>query len=127
MVDAVDCSDVALRILKARSDELAARAVHPILADLDAPPFAPGAARYALVTVTNFLDRRLRNWIQALLAPGGVLFFETFHVGHRDAAPSFRAEWLLERGELRELFFDLEPLAYEEDASRSALLSRRRA
>lgn len=124
-VDAIDCSAVALRGLARRRDELAVPRVHPIVADLDDPPFRPRCGRYAVICAVSFLDRRMRDWIPELLAEHGVLFLETFHLGHRADAPNFRAEWLLDRGELRTMFPVLELVEYEEDATRAALLARR--
>jgi len=124
-VDAVDCSAVALHELSEACRRGGIHGVTPLLADLDSPPFRADAARYSLVCVANFLDRNLLDWIGSLMQPGGWLFFETLHLGHQQVAPTFRREWLLDRGELNGLFPQLETIEFEEDASRSALLARR--
>lgn len=124
-VDAVDCSAVALRSLADACRRGGIERVTPILADLDSPPFSAESARYSLVCVVRFLDRRLLVWIESLLQPGGLLYFETFHQGHRQHAPDFRHEWLLERGELEGLFPRLTTIEFDEDETRSALLTRR--
>lgn len=124
-VDAVDCSAVALNSLAEACRRGGILRVTPILADLDSPPFTTDPARYSLVCVASFLDRRRLGWIGSLLQSGGWLFFETFHLGHQQLAPKFRREWMLDRGELSGLFPDLETVEFEEDATRSALLARR--
>jgi SAM-dependent methyltransferase len=125
VVDALDVSGEALRIVRERARVLGVDSkIHLMQADLDDPPLRMERA-YAVVTVVSFLDRKLLARLPSLLEPHGVLFFETFHVGHLDCAPRFDTAWLLGRGELAKLFPSLSVIEYEEDASRAALLARR--
>jgi len=112
-----------------------ALAIAPLRADAESPlglPLAPG--RFGAVVVTRFLFRPLAPVIAALLAPGGILVYETFtrrqrELGSGPKSPAF----LLEPGELPALFPQLEVCAYEEslrsggagDAWLAGLVARR--
>jgi len=88
---------------EARAERLA---IHALRADAESPhglPFPP--ACFGAVLVTRFLFRPLAPAIAALLAPGGLLVYETFtkrqrELGHGPTNPAF----LLESGELPRLF-----------------------
>ena len=85
-------------------------------ADLETPlgiPVKPGSC--GAILVFRFLFRPLAPAISAALAPGGLLLYETFTVAQRalGSGPR-RADFLLEPGELRALFPDLEPLEHWE-------------
>ena len=85
-------------------------AVHALRADAESPfglPFPP--ARFGAVIVTRFLFRPLAPRLEALLAPGGLLVYETFterqrELGQGPSNPAF----LLRPGELQRLFPGLE-------------------
>ena len=84
-------------------------AIHALRADVEAPlglPFPP--ARFGAVVVTRFLFRPLAPELAALLAPGGLLVYETFTERQRELGYGPRnAAFLLAPGELRRLFADL--------------------
>jgi SAM-dependent methyltransferase len=94
-----DASLLAKLAAEARSEALAIRALR---ADAESPlglPFPP--ARLGAVIVTRFLFRALLPRLAALLAPGGVLVYETFterqvELGQGPKNPAF----LLAAGEL---------------------------
>ena len=67
------------------------------------------------ILVFRYLHRPLAQSIEALLAPGGLLLYETFTIAQaeRPSGPS-RPEFLLRPGELRSLFPGLEVLHYAE-------------
>ena len=83
----------------------------------------------------RFLHRPLAPEICNALAPGGLLLYETFTVHQRELGSGPRnSAFLLETGELRRLFRDLEPLDYFEGETEGVrpealarLLARRRA
>jgi SAM-dependent methyltransferase len=85
-------------------------------ADLETPhgiPLRTGSC--GAILVFRFLFRPLAAAIEAALAPGGLLLYETFtlaqkSLGQRPRNPAF----LLAPGELRALFPGLEVLAYAE-------------
>jgi SAM-dependent methyltransferase len=94
-------------------------AVPVVRADLEAGhglPFAAGV--FGAVLVFRYLHRPLAPDLASLLAPGGLLLYETFTRDQRALGwgPS-RAAFLLEPGELPRLFPQLELIAYEEGVS----------
>ena len=134
-VVAFDRSPEALGQLRARA---LARGlpVDAVRTDLEAKtgiPLCPGAC--AAILVFRFLCRPLVTGICDALRPGGLLLYETFTIHQRQFGYGPRnPAFLLEPGELRELFAGLEVLDYFEgvaDAPRPAalarLLARRRA
>ena len=90
--------------------------VSALCADLETPqgiPLRPGTC--GAILVFRFLFRPLARAIEAALAPGGLLLYETFTVHQRSLAggPS-KPAFLLDPGELPGLFPGLEPLAHWE-------------
>ena len=82
-------------------------------ADLTQYPLPRG--RFDLVIVSRYLQRDLFPDLQAALAPGGVVIYETFTTHQRALGrPPASAEHLLEPGELRRRFDGFELLFYEE-------------
>jgi len=77
-----------------------------------------GEACFGGVIVSRYLYRPLMPSIEAALAPGGTLLYETFLVAQRDLGWGPRREaFLLRPGELPRLFPGLETLVYEEGES----------
>ncbi len=104
-------------------------AVQAVLANLESPAEIPiGRERCGVVLVFRYLHRPLARTIVRLLAPGGLLVYETFtaaqvELGHGPRNPDF----LLERGELCDLFSELEIVEHWEGISpdpRPAALAR---
>lgn len=91
-------------------------------------PFPFAARSFGGVVVTNYLHRPLVPAIVAAVAPGGVLVYETFAVGHERHGRPSNPDFLLRPGELREAVAgELEVLAFEEferSAPRAAVLQR---
>ena len=89
-----------------------------IRTNLEAPssalPLADGSC--GAVMVFRFLFRPLAPSIVRLLAPGGLLVYETFTLAQaqREGGPNNPA-FMLRPGEISELFPDLQPLSWEED------------
>jgi tellurite methyltransferase len=94
-------------------------AIQTVLADLESSAGFPiGRGRCGAVLVFRYLHRPLSDAITRLLAPGGLLVYETFtaaqiEFGYGPRNPDF----LLERGELCDLFSELEILEYWEGVS----------
>jgi SAM-dependent methyltransferase len=110
----------------ARERGLAVRAVRADLEAAPHPPVAPG--RCGAVVVCRYLHRPLAPQLAGLLAPGGLLLYETFTIhqrklGYGPGNPAF----LLEPGELPTLFPDLEIAAHWEgvtDEAKPAAVAR---
>lgn len=77
-----------------------------------------GRARFGAVVVSRYLHRPLMPWIEGLLAPGGLLLYETFTTAQRALGwgPK-RDAFLLAPRELSTAFPGLESLVYEEGPS----------
>jgi SAM-dependent methyltransferase len=114
-VVALDRDGSLLRKLADQADD-ERLAIHALRADAESPhglPFPP--ARFGAVIVTRFLFRSLAPAIEALLAPGGLLVYETFLARQRELGSGPKSPaFLLEDGELARMFSGLEAVAYEE-------------
>jgi SAM-dependent methyltransferase len=78
--------------------------VETVAADLeDGSPWPlPDEARFAAVIVTNYLHRPLLPRLLDVLAPGGVLIYETFAQGNETVGKPSNPAFLLAPGELLE-------------------------
>jgi tellurite methyltransferase len=115
-VTAVDSSGVGIEILQQRARE-AGVAVEAQLADLASGEFHIEPGAYDLVCVFYYLQRDLFSPIRAGVKPGGIVV-AAIHLndGKENAKPSNPA-FLVERGELKELFADWEITYYHEGES----------
>ena len=103
-----------------------ARSIEIIRADLEAPPLpALEPASFGAVLVFRYLHRALFSWIESLVAPGGILLYETFTRDQKGLGwgPT-RDEYLLGPGELPTLLRELVVEVYEEGASNDASPAR---
>ena len=88
-----------------------------------APPLAP--ARCGAVLVFRFLHRPLSTMIERLIAPGGLLLYETFTVEQRALGSGPRSpDFLLESGELLGMFPGLEILEHDQEPGPSEACAR---
>jgi SAM-dependent methyltransferase len=88
-------------------------------ADFEAGAWHLEGRRFAGVVVTNYLWRPILPRIVALVAPGGLLIYETFAQGNEAYGRPRNPDFLLRPGELMEAVRgQLEVLAYEQDTVR---------
>ena len=125
MTLAIDRDAERLAGLKAR----AAREALPILPlrwDLETSLGVPLArGRCGAILVFRFLYRPLATMLAELLAPGGILLYETFTTGQLELAGGPRnPSFLLEPGELPELFPGLEIVSFQEGRNGDAVTAR---
>lgn len=73
------------------------------LSDLESEAWPLAGRSYAGVVVTNYLWRPRLPDLLALLAPGGVLIYETFMLGNEAYGKPSRPAFLLQPGELRQI------------------------
>ena len=99
----VDCSEEGLKQARERPQE---SSIHYVVADLD--EFVFPKRYFDLVVVVKFLDRKLIEPMVRALKPAGLIFYRTFNVNHLKHAPSFNPRFVLARGELLDLFTDLD-------------------
>ena len=91
-VTAVDRDPALLALLAGVADTVAA--------DLEADPWPLPGRRFDAVVVTNYLWRALFPALEAAVAPGGLLIYETFAQAHAALGRPRRPEFLLRPGEL---------------------------
>ncbi|MFO1078619.1 MAG: class I SAM-dependent methyltransferase [Planctomycetota bacterium] len=92
-VTAVDRDTAALRALADRGLEI-------VEADLENGPWPLPGRTFAAVVVVNYLWRPLLPVLVASVAPGGLLLYETFAVGHERFGRPRNPDFLLRDGEL---------------------------
>jgi SAM-dependent methyltransferase len=85
-----------------------------IEADLEAYAWPLDGRRFDAVVVTNYLWRALMPTLVASVAPGGVLLYETFALGHQRLGKPSNPDFLLQPGELLSLTAGLRVLGYED-------------
>lgn len=87
-----------------------------LAADLETDAWPLTGRQFAGVVVTNYLWRPRLADVCALLAPGGVLIYETFMVGNEAYGKPSNPDFLLRPGELRAVAAaaGLRELAFEE-------------
>ena len=111
-VVAVDISWEGLQRLQRRA-QVETLDIHLVLADLES--FVLPSEAFDLIVNTRFLLRPLFPSIRRALKPGGLLLVDTYSVDEIDVlGGDIRREYALERGELRQLFWDYEILLHEE-------------
>lgn len=112
-VDGVDISVVGLRKAKKLAAENGVK-IQTINADLNKYKIKAGA--YSVILNFYYLQRNLIPQIKLGLRKGGVVVFETHTVAHlkNPGAGTWEKEYLLQPGELKKAFSDLEILHYSE-------------
>ena len=115
-VTAVDSSRVGIELLQERARE-AGETVEARVADLESGEFKIEPATYDLICVFYYLQRDLFSPIRAGVKPGGMVV-AAIHLndGKQDAKPANSA-YLLESGELKQLFADWKITYYREGES----------
>jgi tellurite methyltransferase len=113
-VTALDISSTAIEKLHAYADRrrLAIVARQEAVTSTSLPSSA-----YDLIVVGRFLDRALKDAIIAALKPGGLLFYQTFTRLKVSADGPNNPAYLLEPGELLDLFSPLRPVFYRENGA----------
>jgi SAM-dependent methyltransferase len=116
----IDRSLESLRQLRALAEPLGA-VIDTVCADLESPPVIPlPSDSCAAVLVFRYLHRPLAAEICRVLAPGGLLIYETFTAAHTQFGYGPRnPDFLLEPGELPKLFESLEVLEQWEGIAQS--------
>jgi SAM-dependent methyltransferase len=101
--------------------------VRYVQADLEGAPWPFGAERFAAIVVTNYLHRPLLAQLEAALAEEGVLIYETFMAGNEKYGRPSNPAFLLQPGELLQVFRGLTPIAFEQgyvEAPKPAMIQR---
>jgi SAM-dependent methyltransferase len=100
--------------------------VRCVQADLEAEPLPFEAGSFDAVMVTNYLYRPRFSEICDLLAPGGLLIYETFALGNERYGRPSNPDFLLQPGELFErcVSAGLRVVAFEDGVSVSGRKAR---
>jgi len=121
-VDGVDISEVAIKKARSLAREFGVQ-INPILADLTTYQIKENY--YDLIVNINYLQRSLVPEIIKGLRPGGYVVFETYTADHAKlpGQDDFPEEWLLKKGELKELFKGFEVILYRETKNEKEALA----
>ncbi len=106
-IDAIDISGIALKELAKNVN----KSVRLIEADLDNYEFESN--KYGLIVMANFLDRALIKRLKEALVDRGIFIVETY-VEDELNEKDFNKDFMLYKGELKELFSDFEIIEYDE-------------
>ena len=106
------------RVTAIDRDEAAVAGLHEVarvvLADIESGPWPLPGERFDTIVVTHYLWRPLWPTLMDALAPGGLLIYETFALGHERHGKPSNPNFLLRPGELLELASGLHIVAYED-------------
>ena len=120
----LDLSDVGLR--QAQTTAAAANVTDRIdFVQIDLDNWRPPPAVCDLIIVFRFLDRRLFPHLRAALKPGGLIVYETRHLGALAVSPQSDPRYLLEPGELAREFADWQTIYAAELAQSNQLIARK--
>jgi 2-polyprenyl-3-methyl-5-hydroxy-6-metoxy-1,4-benzoquinol methylase len=127
-VDGVDISEVALRKAKrlARENRVS---MTPILADLNTYNLKPDS--YHVILNFDYLQKSLIPQIKRGLKRKGIVVYENYTVDQlaNPKGENVRRDYLLKKGELKDLFKDFEILVYEETndgtTAKASLIARK--
>lgn len=104
-VIAVDASLTGLRYGR---EIVAASDLHVQFVAADLDRFALPHDTFALIIVFRFLDRALVPQLKRALIPGGLIVYQTFNINRLRATPQMARRYLLEPGELAQMFADFD-------------------
>ena len=113
-VTAIDCAE---RVLE--NTEISAR-YHGLTINTEAinlrDPWNP-KSQFSLISMIRFLDRDLLTALPEHLVPGGLLFINTFNQNWLKKKPGFNTDYVLQLGELTEMYSALECIDSNEEAT----------
>ena len=112
VVDLMDISRVALSRARAETASRNLRNVNILQFDLDDMDL--DEETYHLICVFRYLKRDFMRKLKGAVIPGGRVIYETFNLRYLDLVPEFNTAFLLDVGELREMFTGWKVIHYEE-------------
>lgn len=104
-VVAVDCAFNGLAQGQ-RSAASLSLSLSSMVCDLGQYDFPPN--HFGMVSVVRFLDRALLPVIPEWIRSGGILFYKTFNKNHLIKHPRFNPHYLVNQGELNQVFAGFE-------------------
>ena len=121
-VHAWDYSEAGIRYLRAEAEKHRLT-VQTEVRDVVLRP--PEAGQFDLLVVSHFLNRSLMPSLLAAVRPGGLLYYQTFLVGHSGSGPR-NPDFLLRPGELSGYCSAWKILHSLEQDGQAQLVARRR-
>ncbi len=88
--------------------------VYPLQCDLET--IVLPESRFSLISVVRYLQKSLFGRIISALKPGGLVFYKTFNINLLANKPGFNPDYLVQIGELNEIFSSFEILASDFNA-----------
>ncbi len=111
-VEAWDSSAAALQKL---SEFTVDKPITTRCIDLEAE--TPPLQQFDVIVIAHYLYRPLSHWIISSLAPGGLLFYQTYHDQKLTEQGPSSPQFLLKPGELLSLFNGLQLVLYREEGA----------
>jgi tellurite methyltransferase len=119
--DVMEVSRVALSRARAEATMRNLRNVNLLQTDFD--DFDLSEQYYDVICIFRYLKRDMMRQIKAATVPDGRIIYETFNLHYLDLVPEFNAEFLLNSGELHQMFSDWTILHDVEDGHISQLVA----
>lgn len=123
IVDVMDISRVALKRARAEMALRNLRTVNLIQVDLDKLELDDDT--YDLICVFRYLKRPLFPLLKRTLRPGGRLIYETYNRQYLEQVPGFNPDFLLDVGELAEIFTDWDILFHDASSASEQIVTSR--
>lgn len=101
------------------TDQSGQSSISWIEADLECGHWPLGKAQFDLIVVTNYLHRPLFDDLRAVLAPNGMLIYETFMIGNEAYGRPRSPDFLLAPDELADVFSDWDIIAFHQGPIRA--------
>ena len=116
MTKAIDISDVAVEQLSARNVPRLTASYQDVEQHLKLTPITNSTPQdsFDVIVVSCYLYRELCPVIIEALAPGGLLFYQTFHQQKQTSSGPSNPKFLLKNNELLELFSSLDTLIFHQ-------------
>lgn len=120
-VDIMDISRVALNRARAEAASRNLRNVNFLQTDFDS--FEIDEQTYDVACVFRYLKRDMMTKLKASVVKGGRFLYETFNLSYLEHVPEFNIDFLLEPGELIEMFEDWTVLFAAEEGHISQIVA----
>lgn len=121
--DIIDISRVALQRARAEMTMRNLRNINLLQIDLD--ELELDEESYDLICVFRYLRRDLYPQIKAAIKPGGRIIYETYNERYLEKVPAFNPKFLLELGEMANVFDVWNIVYYEEDDHNTRIVAVR--
>lgn len=122
----IDISSVAVEKANALASEFRTE-IKGVVASLD--DYQISDKSFDVILSFYYVDRKLISKMKKWLRPGGLIFYEAHTVEKLNDGKVINKNYLVEKGEIRNFFSDLEIIKYEEPSDgscRSSIIARKK-